>query len=111
MNFVEETGDRDVRDLVRAAQGGEEWALGCLLAPYWRGLKLFCRLMLGDADAADRAIAETVVTARSEVEVMESPASVRMWIHRIAVRVCLQAVGNDPIHNDQPPEPHDRPRC
>jgi len=110
MNVVDDNasddGD-DARGLLEAARCGDEHALGCLLAPHWRGLKLFCGLMLGDADAADRAMADTVLAARSEVDVIECPASVRMWIHRIAARVCVQAVDHGRIQNDQPPEPHE----
>lgn len=80
-------------ELLQAARCGDEHALGRLLAPHWCALKLFCALMLGDADAADRALAETARTACSEVEVIESPAAVRMWIHRIAVRVCAEEIG------------------
>lgn len=94
----------DERDLLLAAQCGDEQALGRLLAPHWCGLQLFCGLMLGDSDAADRALTETARTARSEVEIIESPATLRMWIHRIAVRVCMQEIGY------QPPEPHERSR-
>jgi DNA-directed RNA polymerase specialized sigma24 family protein len=111
MNRAEETDDGEGRDLVRAARSGDELALGCLLAPYWCGLNVFCGLMLGDAEAADRALAETVRTARSEVEVIESRASVRIWIHRIAARACLRAVGDSEIRNHQPPEPHEQGPC
>jgi hypothetical protein len=45
---------------------------------------------------------ETARTACSEVEVIESPATIRMWIHRIAVRVCIQAIGDGPTQDDQP---------
>ncbi len=88
-----------VRDLVQAARAGDERALGRLLVPHWRGLKLFCALMLGDAYAADRAMAETVMTAWAEVGVIESPAGVRIWIHRIAARVCIKAVDDGPVQN------------
>ena len=93
---------RDMRILLQAARCGDERALACLLAPHWCGVKLFCGLMLGDADAADRALSETARAACSEVEVIESPATVRMWIHRIAVRVCAEEIGY------QPPERHER---
>jgi len=106
MNVVDDNEEREARDLLQAARSGDEHALGCLLAPHWHGLRLFCGLMLGTADAADRAIAETVLAARSELEAIGSPASVRMWIHRIAAHVCVRAVDRDPVQNDQPPEPH-----
>ena len=86
MNVVDDDEDADVRELLRAARGGDERALGCLLAPHWCGLKVFCGLMLGEPDAADRAMAQTVLTAQAEVESIDSPAGIRMWIHRIAVR-------------------------
>jgi DNA-directed RNA polymerase specialized sigma24 family protein len=104
---VDDNGDADVRELLRAARGGDEHALGCLLAPHWCGLNLFCGLMLGNADAVDRALAETVVTARAEIAFIDSAASIRMWIHRIAARVCVRAVDDAAIQNDQPPEPHE----
>jgi len=93
--------DRDVRDLLDAARRGDELALARLLAPHWCGLKLFCGLMLGDADAADRALTETARTARSEAPVIDSPAVIRMWIHRIAMRVCVEAIDGAPTEDDQ----------
>jgi DNA-directed RNA polymerase specialized sigma24 family protein len=85
----------DHNELLQAARCGDELALARLLAPHWCALKLFCGLMLGDADAADRALTETARTACSEVEVIESAAAVRVWIHRIAARVCVDAIGDD----------------
>ena len=85
----------DHDELLQAARCGDERALAHLLAPHWCALKLFCGLMLGDADAADRALTETARAACSEVEVIESPATVRVWIHRIAARVCVDAIGDD----------------
>jgi RNA polymerase sigma-70 factor, ECF subfamily len=108
MTRVDESDDGEVRDLLRAARSGDELALGCLLSPHWCSLSLFCGLMLGDAEAADRVMAETVRTAWSEVDVVESPASVRIWIHRIAARVCLQAVGDRAMRDHQPPEPYEQ---
>jgi DNA-directed RNA polymerase specialized sigma24 family protein len=110
MNVVDENDNDggEVCDLLQAARRGDEQALGCLLAPHWHDLKLFCGLMLGNADAADRAIAQTVLRARSELAVIDSPATVRMWIHRIAARVCVPAVDDGPIQNVQPPEPRER---
>ncbi|HSC01683.1 MAG TPA: hypothetical protein VLC49_00145 [Solirubrobacteraceae bacterium] len=83
-------------ELLQAARCGDEQALGRLLAPHWCGVKVFCGLMLGNADAAERAMTETARTARTEVEVIESPATVRMWIHQIAVRVCDEEIGYQP---------------
>jgi DNA-directed RNA polymerase specialized sigma24 family protein len=92
----------DTRVLLQAARCGDERALACLLAPHWCGVRLFCGLMLGDPEAADRALTETARAACSEVEVIQSPATVRMWIHRIAARVCVQTIGDGPRQDDQP---------
>jgi DNA-directed RNA polymerase specialized sigma24 family protein len=87
---------RDMRALLEAARRGDEQALACLLEPHWSTLKLFCGLMLGDADAAEQALTETARAALSEVAAVESSVAVRMWIHRIAVRVCFQAMDDGP---------------
>ena len=84
--------------LLHAARCGDEQALARLLAPHWCALKLFCGLMLGDADAAERALTETALAARSEVAAVESSLAVRMWIHRIAVRMCDQEIGYQPLN-------------
>jgi len=86
----------DMRALLQAARRGDEQALACLLEPHWCTLKLFCGLMLGDADAAQQALTETARAARSEVAAVESVVAVRMWIHRIAARVCVQAIARRP---------------
>jgi DNA-directed RNA polymerase specialized sigma24 family protein len=86
--------DAELRKLLQTARDGDELALACLLAPHWCSVKLFCGLMLGDAEAADRAITDTLSTARSEVEAVDSVASVRMWIHQIAARACVR--GDEP---------------
>jgi DNA-directed RNA polymerase specialized sigma24 family protein len=86
----------DMRALLEAARRGDEQALACLLEPHWSTLKLFCGLMLGDADAAEEALTETAQAARSEVAAVESSVAVRMWIHRIAVRVCVQTIDDGP---------------
>jgi DNA-directed RNA polymerase specialized sigma24 family protein len=88
--------------LLQAARCGDEQALARLLAPHWCTLKLFCGLMLGDADAAEQALTETALAARSEVAAVESSVAVRMWIHRIALRVCAQAIGDGRTEDDQP---------
>jgi DNA-directed RNA polymerase specialized sigma24 family protein len=87
--------------LLQAAQCGDDQALARLLAPHWCALKLFCGLMLGDADAAEQALTETALTARSEVAAVESSVAVRMWIHRIALRVCAETIDDGPTEDDR----------
>jgi DNA-directed RNA polymerase specialized sigma24 family protein len=89
----------DGRALVSSAQAGDESAFGHLLDQYRRGLELYCLLMLGDPDAAKRAIADTAVTAWQERAVVEPDTSARIWLYRAAVRVCCEATG-DPMSLD-----------
>ncbi len=82
--------------LLAAARAGDESAFGVLLERHRRGLECYCYLMLGDPDAARYAIADTAMTAWRERAVVDPQASVRMWLYRVAVRVCCEAAG-DPI--------------
>ena len=86
----------DEAALLAAARAGDERAFGALLGRHRHGLECYCYLMLGDPDAARRAIADTAMTAWRERGLVEPEASVRMWLYRVAVRVCGAAAG-DPI--------------
>ena len=89
----------DEAALLAAARAGDESAFGVLLAHHRRGLECYCYLMLGDSDAARHAIADTAMTAWCERAQLEPQASARMWLYRVAVRVCCEAAG-DPISFD-----------
>ncbi|HUB05105.1 MAG TPA: hypothetical protein VMA76_08540 [Solirubrobacteraceae bacterium] len=86
----------DEAALLASARAGDESAFGVLLERHRRGIECYCHLMLGDPDAARRAIADTAMTAWRERTVVEAEASVRMWLYRVAVRVCCEATG-EPI--------------
>jgi hypothetical protein len=88
--------DANEAALVAAARAGDENAFGVLLEHHRRGLECYCHLMLGDPDAARHAIAETAMTAWCERALLEPQASARIWLYRVAVRVCCEAAG-DPI--------------
>jgi RNA polymerase sigma-70 factor (ECF subfamily) len=83
----------DERGLLAAACGGDERALGGLLERYRPGLEEFCGLMLGDPQHVERAMQEAVLTAWRERSLAPASPSVRMWLYRIAVRVCLDDLG------------------
>jgi RNA polymerase sigma-70 factor (ECF subfamily) len=80
--------------LLAAARAGDEDAFGVLLERHRPGLESCCYLMLGDPDAARHAIADTAMTAWRERAVVEPEASVRIWLYRVAVRVCCEATGD-----------------
>jgi DNA-directed RNA polymerase specialized sigma24 family protein len=83
--------NRDDGALLAAARAGDPSAFGHLIARHRQGLTLYCYLMLGDPDAAHHAMAETVLTAWLELDVLDPHATVRTWLYRIAVGVCFKA--------------------
>jgi RNA polymerase sigma-70 factor, ECF subfamily len=83
--------DVDERILLDAAREGDERAFGVLLARHRGGLEVVCVLMLGDPDQAECAMRETVLTAWRERELAPASPTTRIWLYRIALRVCLEA--------------------
>jgi hypothetical protein len=85
----------DERALLDAARAGDERAFGRLLDVHRDGLARVCYLMLGDAGRARAAMAETAMSAWEARGGPVPASSVRMWLYRTALRVCLEA-GADP---------------
>jgi RNA polymerase sigma-70 factor (ECF subfamily) len=81
----------DEQALLDAARGGDERALGLLLDRHRGGLELYCYLALGDQAKARCALAETALAAWEERGEGEPATSARMWLYRLALRVCSEA--------------------
>ena len=81
----------DERALLDAARLGDKRALGLLLDRHRSGLELYCYLALGDQAKARSALAETALAAWEERGEGEPATSARMWLYRLAVRVCSEA--------------------
>jgi RNA polymerase sigma-70 factor (ECF subfamily) len=79
----------DEQSLLAATQAGDEEAFGRLVERHREGLETFCVLMLGDAHDGKCALAETVLCAWRERELVEPIVTARMWLYRHAVLVCL----------------------
>jgi RNA polymerase sigma-70 factor, ECF subfamily len=77
--------------LLAAATAGDPSAFGHLIERHRQGLTLYCYLMLGDPDAAHHAMAQTVLTAWLELNVIGAHNTVRTWLYRIAIRACFEA--------------------
>ncbi len=77
------------RTLLAAARAGDEPAFGALTSTYRPGLELFCRLMLGCPHAAHDAVCETLLRGWCDLARGAPPASVRIWLYRLATDVCL----------------------
>jgi RNA polymerase sigma-70 factor (ECF subfamily) len=76
-------------DLLRAAQAGNRSALDQLLALHERPLLVLCHGILGHAEDAEDAVQETFLRALRALSGFRGAASLRTWLFRIAVNVCL----------------------
>jgi RNA polymerase sigma-70 factor, ECF subfamily len=86
----------DGRDLLRAAQRGDEDAYGRLVGPYRAELHAHCYRMLGSAADAEDALQETLLRAWRGLGRFEGRSSVRSWLHKIAANACLRAIERRP---------------
>jgi RNA polymerase sigma-70 factor (ECF subfamily) len=76
-------------DLLRAAQAGDRSALDQLLGLHERPLLVLCHGILGHAEDAEDAVQETFLRALRALPGFRGAASLRTWLFRIAVNVCL----------------------
>jgi RNA polymerase sigma-70 factor (ECF subfamily) len=73
-------------------QRDDERAFLVLLERHRAGLEVFCVLMLGDLQQAEHAMREAVLTAWRGRALARASPSTRIWLYRIAVRVCSDAL-------------------
>src|SRR5690242_6632035 len=76
-------------DLLRAGRAGDPWALQRLFAPYERPLFILCRGTLGHTDDAEDAVQETFLRALRALPGFRGDSSLRTWLFRIAIHICL----------------------
>lgn len=74
------------------SQSDDERAFHVLLERHRAGLEVFCVLMLEDPQQAEHAMREAVLMAWRERALARASPSARIWLYRIAVRVCSDAL-------------------
>ena len=85
------------RDLLLAARRGDEQAFARMVDQHRPGLQCLCYLMLGDKNDARRALSDTVLTAWEERVLVGPEMTARLWLYRVAIRVCDQAAAGTTI--------------
>src|SRR5262249_56457555 len=83
------------RALLAAARAGDARAFRCLLDRHRFGLELYCYLMVGgDVAFARRVLADAVLTAWRERGSVRPETDARMWLYKLASRVCIEAASD-----------------
>jgi RNA polymerase sigma-70 factor, ECF subfamily len=102
------------RELLEAAQGGDEDAYGRLVEAYRSELIAHCYRMLGSVHDAEDAIQDALLRAWRGLPRFEGRSSLRSWLYRIATNTCLDVIARRPkrvlpIDYGPPTDPHDGP--
>jgi RNA polymerase sigma-70 factor (ECF subfamily) len=102
------------RQLLKAAQGGDERAFAELMDSYRPELHAHCYRMLGSVHDAEDAMQETMLRAWRGLPRFEARSSLRSWLYTIATNTSLNAIGRRPkrvLPIDYGPayDPHQRP--
>lgn len=102
------------RELLEAAQRGDDDAFARLAGPYRGGLHAHCYRMLGSVADAEDALQETLLRAWRALPRFEGRSSVRSWLYKISTNACLRAIERRPrrvLPVDYTPaaDPHDGP--
>jgi RNA polymerase sigma-70 factor, ECF subfamily len=102
------------RDLIAAAQRGDEDAFGRLVAPYRRELHAHAYRMLGSVADAEDALQDALLGAWRGLARFEGRSSLRSWLYTITTNATLKAIRRRPkrvlpIDYGPPSDPHDRP--
>jgi RNA polymerase sigma-70 factor, ECF subfamily len=107
-----ETDNPRERELLAAAQTGDEGAFERLIEPYHGELEAHCYRMLGSLHDAEDAMQEMLVRAWRGIARFEGRSSLRSWLYTIATNSSLRLIERRPkrvlpIEFGPPADPHD----
>jgi RNA polymerase sigma-70 factor (ECF subfamily) len=102
------------RELLDAAQGGDQDAFARLVEEHRAGLQAHCYRMLGSIPDAEDALQETLLRAWRGLPRFEGRSSLRSWLYAIATNACLKAIERRParvlpIDYGPAADPHEGP--
>src|SRR6266487_2185570 len=84
------------RELLRAAQGGDEDAYRRLVEPFHSELHAHCYRMLASVHDAEDALQDALLRAWRGLARFEGGSSLRSWLYRIATNACLDVIARRP---------------
>ena len=91
-----ETESAEERELLEAAQQGDEAAFGRIIEGRRRELHAHCYRMLGSVQDAEDALQDAMLRAWRGLPRFEGRSSLRSWLYRIATNACLDTIGKRP---------------
>jgi RNA polymerase sigma-70 factor (ECF subfamily) len=102
------------RELLAAAQRGDEDAFRRLVEPYRGELHAHCYRMLGSVHDGEDALQDVLLRAWRALSRFEGRSSLRSWLYTIATNSCLNLIARRPkrvlpIDYGPPADPHDGP--
>jgi RNA polymerase sigma-70 factor (ECF subfamily) len=102
------------RELLGAAQAGDETAYQRLVEPHRRELHAHSYRMLGSVHDAEDALQDALLRAWRGLSRFDGRGSLRAWLYKIATNTCLDAIARRPkrtlpVDHVPPADPHDGP--
>ena len=89
-------GDPSDPEVVARVLGGDQEAFGLIIRRYEADLLRFAAGMLGSRDAAEDAVAESLVRAYRHLGGLNAPARLRTWLYRIVANRCKSHLARRP---------------